>query len=276
MHELLDEFGPDLSLTWRSFLLRPAPEPDRDLEKFRRYTESWQRAAAEEPDGCSGSGRATRDRPRTACPRTWWRRPPRTFGREPFEQMHRALLHAYFAENRDISRAPTLRALWVEVGLPDAELDRVADPGSCAVGDEHNEALELGVAACPRSAWKATTSRSAARSRSRSTAAGSAARSTARHPRRRHANRIADPHLHLARRPRRARRQAARDRDHRRSGRLRQPVADGPPVPDPDGRRRRAGDARGLRRAVVAGGRHEATEARHDGHGCDLPTPRAC
>ena len=29
-------------------MLRPYPEEDRDLEKFRRYTESWKRPAADE------------------------------------------------------------------------------------------------------------------------------------------------------------------------------------------------------------------------------------
>ena len=31
---LEEEFGLALELRWRAFLLRPAPEPGRDLEKF--------------------------------------------------------------------------------------------------------------------------------------------------------------------------------------------------------------------------------------------------
>ena len=38
-------------LEWRSFLLRPRPDPERTLEKFRAYTQSWRRPAAE-PDVC--------------------------------------------------------------------------------------------------------------------------------------------------------------------------------------------------------------------------------
>src|SRR5262245_57588101 len=41
-----------VELEWRSFLLRPEPRPgERSLEKFRRYTESWLRPAAEEDSG---------------------------------------------------------------------------------------------------------------------------------------------------------------------------------------------------------------------------------
>ena len=31
LHQLEDEFGADVELRWRSFLLRPEPEPGRDL-----------------------------------------------------------------------------------------------------------------------------------------------------------------------------------------------------------------------------------------------------
>jgi predicted DsbA family dithiol-disulfide isomerase len=44
-----EEFGERVQFEWRSFLLRPQPDPRRTLEKFRAYTQSWQRVAAE-PD----------------------------------------------------------------------------------------------------------------------------------------------------------------------------------------------------------------------------------
>jgi predicted DsbA family dithiol-disulfide isomerase len=150
LHALEVEFGDALELRWRSFLLRPAPEPDRDLEKFRRYTESWQRAAAEEPAAEFRVWSSDEGPPTHSVPAHLVAKAAASFGREPFERMHRALLHAYFAENRDISRAPTLRALWLEVGLPESELDRIADPELLKrVGEEHNEALELGVNGVP-------------------------------------------------------------------------------------------------------------------------------
>ena len=64
--------------------------------------------------------------------------------------MHRALLRAYFAENRDISNAATLRALWLDAGLPERELARAADPDLLRqVTEEHNQAIELGVGGVP-------------------------------------------------------------------------------------------------------------------------------
>ncbi len=64
--------------------------------------------------------------------------------------MHRALLRAYFEANRDISSAATLRALWLEAGLPERELARAADPELLKqVIDEHNQAVELGVGGVP-------------------------------------------------------------------------------------------------------------------------------
>ncbi len=64
--------------------------------------------------------------------------------------MHSALLRAYFAENRDISSAATLRALWLEADLPEHELARAADPELLRqVSEEHNQAIELGVGGVP-------------------------------------------------------------------------------------------------------------------------------
>src|SRR5262249_45719578 len=41
--------GPAVAIEWKSYLLRPRPEPGRDLEKFRAYTQGWLRVAADEP-----------------------------------------------------------------------------------------------------------------------------------------------------------------------------------------------------------------------------------
>jgi len=71
-------------------------------------------------------------------------------GAAEFQRVHRALLHAYFAESRDISNARTLWALWAECGLDAAELERVRDPELMrAIAAEHNEAVELGVGGVP-------------------------------------------------------------------------------------------------------------------------------
>ncbi len=49
---LQQEFGDSLTLEWRSYLLRPRPEPGRNLEKFMRYTQSWLRPASEPDAPC--------------------------------------------------------------------------------------------------------------------------------------------------------------------------------------------------------------------------------
>src|SRR5262249_3695061 len=49
LHRVAEEFGDRVVIEWRSYLLRPYPDATRTLEKFRAYTRSWERPAAE-PD----------------------------------------------------------------------------------------------------------------------------------------------------------------------------------------------------------------------------------
>jgi predicted DsbA family dithiol-disulfide isomerase len=150
LQRIEDEFGADVELRWRSFLLRPEPEPGRDLAKFRRYTELWQRAAEEEPEAEFRAWASDEGPPSHSVPAHLVAKAAATFGPDAFQRMHRALLHAYFVESRDISSARTLAALWNEVELPPAELARAADPELLRrVTDEHNEAVELGVGGVP-------------------------------------------------------------------------------------------------------------------------------
>jgi predicted DsbA family dithiol-disulfide isomerase len=144
------EVGPDLELRWKSFLLRPAPEPGRDLEKFRRYTELWQRAAAEEPTLEFRTWASAEGPPSHSVPPHLVAKAAATLGPDAFELVHHALLHAYFVQSRDISSAKTLSALWREVGLPEAELAGAMSPELLQqIGREHNEAVELGVGGVP-------------------------------------------------------------------------------------------------------------------------------
>jgi len=144
------EFGDAVELRWRSFLLRPEPEPGRDLEKFRRYTELWQRAAAEEPAAEFRTWASDAGPPSHSVPAHLVAKAAAALGTDAFHRMHRALLHAYFVESRDISSARTLAELWMETQLPGEELARVADPELLRrVTDEHNEAVELGVGGVP-------------------------------------------------------------------------------------------------------------------------------
>jgi predicted DsbA family dithiol-disulfide isomerase len=150
LHRIEEEFGGDVALRWRSYLLRPQPEPGRDLAKFRRYTELWQRAADEEPAAEFRAWSSDEGPPSHSVPAHLVAKAAATLGDEAFRRMHRALLHAYFAESRDISNPQTLAALWREAELPAGELARAADPELLRrVTEEHNQAVELGVGGVP-------------------------------------------------------------------------------------------------------------------------------
>ncbi len=150
LHRIEDEFGADVELRWRSFLLRPEPAPGRDLAKFRRYTELWQRAAEEEPAAEFRAWASDEGPPSHSVPAHLVAKAAATLGPDAFQRMHRALLHAYFVESRDISNARTLAALWSEAELPGAELARAADPELLrCVTEEHDQAVELGVSGVP-------------------------------------------------------------------------------------------------------------------------------
>lgn len=146
---LADEYGPRLRLVWRSFLLRPRPE-ERTLAEFRAYTRSWLRPAAAEEGATFRVWATTEGPPTHSVPPHLAAKAAAHHGPEAFARMHAALLDAYFARNRDITRVGTLQALWTGIGLPHADFDRVADP---AVQDEviadHNEAVRRGITGVP-------------------------------------------------------------------------------------------------------------------------------
>ena len=71
-------------------------------------------------------------------------------GPAAFRAMHERLLHAYFAENRDVTKGETLQALWAEAGLPPEGFARVGDESLLReVVTQHNEAVEIGVSGVP-------------------------------------------------------------------------------------------------------------------------------
>ena len=144
------EFGDDVEIEWRGFLLRPRPDPRRTLEKFVQYTQSWLRPAAEEPAAEFRVWSTQEGPPSHSIPPHLVAKAAAALGRDAFHRVHRGLLRAYFSENRDITSAPALHAVWVEAGLPEAELARVEDPSLLRlVLEQHNEAVELGVGGVP-------------------------------------------------------------------------------------------------------------------------------
>lgn len=148
------EYAGAVELEWRSYLLRPErrehSDPKAALEKFRRYTESWLRPAAESPSGefqvwSSGEGPPSHSIPAHLVSKAAARVSP-----ESFRAMHERLLRAYFSENRDISSTATLRSLWDELALPADAFAVSTEPALLdEVLAEHREALEFGATGVP-------------------------------------------------------------------------------------------------------------------------------
>ena len=122
LRRIEEEYEGRVELEWRSYLLRPDrrthQDPDAALEKFRRYTESWLRPAAESDSGEFQVWSSAEGPPSHSIPAHLVSKASRRMGLEAFRAMHRRLLRAYFSENRDISRMETLRSLWDELGFP--------------------------------------------------------------------------------------------------------------------------------------------------------------
>lgn len=149
LRRLEEDFGPRLAVEWRSFLLRPRPEP-RSLEQFRAYTRSWLRPASE-PDAAEFRVWTSSEGPPThSVPPHLAAKAAARLGADAFRRMHAALLRAYFVGSRDITRAETLRAIWLEEGLPPAAFEDTADPALVdAIVAEHNAAVGAGVTGVP-------------------------------------------------------------------------------------------------------------------------------
>ena len=141
---------PDVSVEWRSYLLRPRPSARRDLEAFRVYTESWRRPAAEEDAPRFRVWQGDEGPPSYSLPPHLVAKAAALVGPEAFRRMHARLLRAYFEENHDISADATLRALWDELELPAEGFARREDPELLArVLAEHDEALRFGASGVP-------------------------------------------------------------------------------------------------------------------------------
>ena len=148
LERLQDEFEGRVELDWRCFLLRPADRGARDPERFRAYTRSWLRPAEEADAGSFRVWEGDAPPPSHSVP-------PQRVARAAAEQggfdaIHTRLLHAYFAENRDITDEDTLQAIWSEAGLPAEGFARAwQDDVLSSVLAEHDAALEDGVTGVP-------------------------------------------------------------------------------------------------------------------------------
>ena len=152
------EYAGRIALDFRAFLLRPEPRPEFDreehaaraLEKFRRYTASWERVAADPDAGEFRVWASDEGPPSHSIPAHLVAKAAARLGDEAFRRMHERLLRAYFVESRDISAPEILRSLWRELDLAEDGFDAHRDPAiRREVLREHAEAVELGATGVP-------------------------------------------------------------------------------------------------------------------------------
>jgi predicted DsbA family dithiol-disulfide isomerase len=149
MDRIREEFAETVRIEWRSFLLRPRPV-ERDLDKFRRYTESWMKPAAEPDSGTFRVWQGDAGPPSHSLPPHRAAKRAEALGKDAFHGIHQRLLHAYFAESRDITDTATLRQIWQEAALPPEGFEAGED---LAIDEqifrEHEEALQCGATGVP-------------------------------------------------------------------------------------------------------------------------------
>ena len=154
LRRLEEEYAGAIELDWRSYLLRPEPrrgkDPEAALEKFRRYTRSWETPGAEEDSGEFRVWSTDSPPPSHSVPAHRAAKAAQALGVDAFRSFHDRLMSAYFTENRDISSEQVQRELWSEVGLPDSALALAQDPGVLqAILNEYEEARALGAHGVP-------------------------------------------------------------------------------------------------------------------------------
>lgn len=146
------EAGDALRIEWKSFLLRAVPE-ERPMHRFRAYTESWLRPARAEPATRFAIWSGDNPPPTHSMPSAIAGKVAASFGEDAFDRFHLALMHAYFAESRDISDRAEILDVAAGCGL-DAEtfaarLDGRSAELAAAVLADHKDALGRGIAAVP-------------------------------------------------------------------------------------------------------------------------------
>jgi len=138
----------DLELRWKSYLLRPNPEP-RPFEKFRRYTESWMRPASQADSGEFRVWATDEDPPSHSVPPAVAVKAAARQGK--FSRYHHAIMHAYFSRNLNVTAPETMLRVAAECGLDTEAFARDFDDPALtrAVADDHNEAVRLGISGVP-------------------------------------------------------------------------------------------------------------------------------
>ncbi len=150
--KLESEYGGELEVVWKSFMLRPSPHP-RSLAEHREYTRNWLVPAGQPEPGEFTVWATDEDPPTHSVPALIAGKAAATFGEEAFRRFHLEVMRAYFKENRDISDPGVLSEVAVRSGVPAGEFEERLGEGRDAfegeVFAEHQEAVSLGVTGIP-------------------------------------------------------------------------------------------------------------------------------
>lgn len=144
--------GDRITIEWRSFLLRVEPKV-ASREEFVEYTRSWLRPAAMEPRATFQVWASEAPPPSSSLPAQVAAKTMELHDPDSVFAYHRALLTAYFADNRDISDLDVLADIAGECGVDRADFVAASQEHNQtmtrAVIDDHNSAIENGVTAVP-------------------------------------------------------------------------------------------------------------------------------
>ena len=150
LERLAEEYKGQIEIEWRSYLLRPEKKLGRDLDRFRRYTESWMRPGAESDAGPFRVWASDEGPPTHSVPPHRVAKAAARVSATAFRKMHSRLMTAYFAENRDISSFAVLRSIWDAEELPsDAFEFAHSDEIGSLISREFEEARLLGATGVP-------------------------------------------------------------------------------------------------------------------------------
>lgn len=144
--------GDRISIEWRSFLLRVEPKT-QDREKFVEYTRSWLRPAEMEPRATFSVWASDAPPPSSSLPAQVAAKTMELYEPDSVFAYHRALLRAYFTDNRDISDLDVLADIAAECDVERAGFVAAYtehnQATTRAVIEDHNSAIESGVTAVP-------------------------------------------------------------------------------------------------------------------------------
>jgi len=152
LDELAERMGPAIAIETKSFLLRPQTS-EREREKFVQYTQSWLRPAEMEPRAKFNVWSSGSPAPSGSIPAQVAAKAMAAWRPELTHDYDRALLAAYFTDNRTISDFDVLADVAAECDADRDEFKSFMGANeqrlTQQVIDEHNQAIEQGVTAVP-------------------------------------------------------------------------------------------------------------------------------